>query len=82
MDLKTLLYYVDDEKVIQHFEGVAEDKQHIPGAEQNNTEQDKRIKKSVFRNWVVRFLLIPFSYKIESSWVMIYLLLLELGVYN
>uniref|UniRef100_A0A2C9W4G7 Mechanosensitive ion channel MscS domain-containing protein n=1 Tax=Manihot esculenta TaxID=3983 RepID=A0A2C9W4G7_MANES len=53
MDFKTLVTSVDDEKVIQHFEGVAEDKQHIPGAEQNNTEQDKRIKKSVFRNWVV-----------------------------
>ncbi|KAF2287159.1 hypothetical protein GH714_038507 [Hevea brasiliensis] len=53
MDFKKLLNFVDDEKVIQHFEGVAEDKQNTAGVEQNNTEQDKQIKKSVFRNWVV-----------------------------
>ncbi|KAJ9183761.1 hypothetical protein P3X46_007573 [Hevea brasiliensis] len=53
MDFKKLLKFVDDEKVIQHFEGVTEDKQNTPGVEQNNTEQDKQIKKSVFRNWVI-----------------------------
>ncbi|KAJ9183763.1 hypothetical protein P3X46_007575 [Hevea brasiliensis] len=53
MDFKKLLNFVDDEKVIQHFEGVAEDKQNTAGVEQNNTEQEKQIKKSVFRNWVV-----------------------------
>ncbi|KAJ9168009.1 hypothetical protein P3X46_019588, partial [Hevea brasiliensis] len=53
MDLKTLMKFVEDDKVIQHLMGVAEDKQNPPGDEENNTEQDKQIKRSVLRNWVV-----------------------------